>query len=78
MGLIRLYFFTDDNFARNPASEQIFDRLISLREREDMQKPFSHGGRHSVFIQPPGPIELIAPGVRVIPQSRGGAGCLVG
>jgi len=28
------YFFTDDNFARNPAWEEIFDRLIRLREQE--------------------------------------------
>ena len=31
---VNLYFFTDDNFARNPAWEEIFDRLIALREDE--------------------------------------------
>lgn len=31
---IRHYFFTDDNFSRNPCWEEIFDGLIQLRERE--------------------------------------------
>jgi radical SAM superfamily enzyme YgiQ (UPF0313 family) len=31
---IDYYFFTDDNFARNPVWEQVLDRLIELRERE--------------------------------------------
>jgi hypothetical protein len=31
---ISKFFVTDDNFARNKAWESIFDRLISLRERE--------------------------------------------
>ncbi len=31
---ISKFFITDDNFARNKAWESIFDRLISLRERE--------------------------------------------
>ncbi len=30
---VRHYFFTDDNFARNPEWEAIFDGLIELRER---------------------------------------------
>jgi len=30
---IRKYFFTDDNFARNPVWEQILDGLISMRDR---------------------------------------------
>ena len=34
------YFFTDDNFARNPHWEAIFDGLIKLREEEDMSINF--------------------------------------
>ena len=30
---IHIYFFTDDNFARNPVWSEIFDGLIALRER---------------------------------------------
>lgn len=30
---IRIYFFTDDNFSRNPVWEQILDGLIVMRER---------------------------------------------
>lgn len=30
---IRLYFFTDDNFSRNPVWEEIFDGLIALRKQ---------------------------------------------
>jgi hypothetical protein len=30
---IRIYFFTDDNFSRNPVWSEIFDGLIALRER---------------------------------------------
>jgi radical SAM superfamily enzyme YgiQ (UPF0313 family) len=37
---IRNYFFTDDNFARNPSWEAIFDGLISLRENEGMAIDF--------------------------------------
>ncbi|MGB9606392.1 MAG: B12-binding domain-containing radical SAM protein, partial [Bryobacteraceae bacterium] len=37
---IRVYFFTDDNFARNPVWEQIFDGLIALREREGLRVEF--------------------------------------
>ncbi|MFC1693282.1 B12-binding domain-containing radical SAM protein [Candidatus Latescibacterota bacterium] len=37
---IRQYFFTDDNFARNPAWEAIFDGLIRLREDEGMKISF--------------------------------------
>jgi hypothetical protein len=31
------FFFTDDNFARNPDWEKILDRLIELREREGIE-----------------------------------------
>jgi radical SAM superfamily enzyme YgiQ (UPF0313 family) len=34
------YFFTDDNFSRNPTWETIFDGLIALRETEDMRIDF--------------------------------------
>ncbi len=31
---VNLYFFTDDDFARNPAWEGIFDQLIEIREKD--------------------------------------------
>jgi len=31
---VSFFFFTDDNFARNPAWEEIFDRVARLREQE--------------------------------------------
>ena len=34
------YFFTDDNFARNPSWEAIFDGLIALREEEGIAIDF--------------------------------------
>ncbi len=37
---IDYYFFTDDNFSRNPCWEAIFDRLIRLREQEDIRIDF--------------------------------------
>ncbi len=37
---VNLYFFTDDNFARNPAWEEIFDRIIALREHEGIAIEF--------------------------------------
>ncbi|MBE3100589.1 MAG: radical SAM protein, partial [Planctomycetes bacterium] len=37
---VRHYFFTDDNFARNPAWEEIFDGLIELREERGMAIDF--------------------------------------
>jgi radical SAM superfamily enzyme YgiQ (UPF0313 family) len=37
---INHYFFTDDNFSRNPEWEAIFDGLIELREREGMAIDF--------------------------------------
>jgi radical SAM superfamily enzyme YgiQ (UPF0313 family) len=37
---VNLYFFTDDNFARNPAWEEIFDRLTALREKEGIAIEF--------------------------------------
>ena len=33
---VRRFFITDDNFARNKDWEQVFDRLIDLRERQNM------------------------------------------
>jgi radical SAM superfamily enzyme YgiQ (UPF0313 family) len=38
--LIDHYFFTDDNFSRNPTWEAIFDGLIDLREKEHMRIDF--------------------------------------
>jgi radical SAM superfamily enzyme YgiQ (UPF0313 family) len=37
---IDYYFFTDDDFARNPNWEEIFDALIRLREQEGIQIAF--------------------------------------
>lgn len=37
---ISVYFFTDDNFARNPVWEAIFDGLIALREQEGIRIEF--------------------------------------
>jgi radical SAM superfamily enzyme YgiQ (UPF0313 family) len=37
---INHYFFTDDNFSRNPEWEAIFDGLIELREREGIAIDF--------------------------------------
>ena len=37
---IRVYFFTDDNFARNPASGQILDALIAMRREEGIAIEF--------------------------------------
>ena len=34
------YFFTDDNFARNAQWERIFDTLIELREKEQIDVKF--------------------------------------
>jgi radical SAM superfamily enzyme YgiQ (UPF0313 family) len=34
------YFFTDDNFARNPVWEEVLDGLIDLREREGIAVQF--------------------------------------
>jgi radical SAM superfamily enzyme YgiQ (UPF0313 family) len=37
---INRFFITDDNFARNPGWERIFDRLINMRERERLNLKF--------------------------------------
>jgi radical SAM superfamily enzyme YgiQ (UPF0313 family) len=37
---VRHYFFTDDNFARNPQWERIFDGLIGLRDTEGLDIDF--------------------------------------
>jgi len=37
---VRRFFITDDNFARNKDWEQVFDRLIALREQEKMDLRF--------------------------------------
>ena len=37
---VYFYFFTDDNFARNPAWDEIFDELIQLREQRGVPVEF--------------------------------------
>jgi radical SAM superfamily enzyme YgiQ (UPF0313 family) len=37
---VRHYFFTDDNFARNPEWERIFDGLIRLRDADGLDVDF--------------------------------------
>jgi radical SAM superfamily enzyme YgiQ (UPF0313 family) len=37
---VNFYFFTDDNFARNPQWERIFDALIQLHEEEQIDVKF--------------------------------------
>ena len=37
---VNYYFFTDDNFSRNPNWEEIFDVLIELREEENIKIDF--------------------------------------
>lgn len=37
---VSFYFFTDDNFARNPNWEAIFDALVRLREEENIPVKF--------------------------------------
>jgi radical SAM superfamily enzyme YgiQ (UPF0313 family) len=37
---VSFYFFTDDNFARNPNWEEILDGLIALREKEGIRLEF--------------------------------------
>jgi len=37
---IDYYFFTDDNFSRNPCWEEVFDGLIRLREEEGVEIDF--------------------------------------
>ncbi len=37
---VKRYFITDDNFARNRNWEAIFDRMIELREKEDLRISF--------------------------------------
>ena len=39
-GNVRHYFFTDDNFARNPEWERIFDGLARLRDAEGLDVDF--------------------------------------
>ena len=34
---INRFFITDDNFARNTDWENIFDRLIAMREQEKLE-----------------------------------------
>ena len=58
------YFFTDDNFVRNPEWEAIFDGLIALREREGMAIGF--------MMQ----VDVLAPRVPGFVEKAARAGCV--
>lgn len=61
---VRHYFFTDDNFSRNPEWEAIFDGLIALREREGMAIDF--------MMQ----VDALAPRVPGFVEKAAKAGCV--
>ncbi len=61
---VRHYFFTDDNFARNPAWEAIFDGLIALREQQGVAIDF--------MMQ----VDVLAPRVRGFVEKAARAGCV--
>jgi radical SAM superfamily enzyme YgiQ (UPF0313 family) len=61
---VRHYFFTDDNFARNPQWEAIFDGLIRLREQE---------GLHIDFMMQ---VDVQAPRVQGFVDKAARAGCV--
>jgi len=61
---VRHYFFTDDNFARNPQWEAIFDGLIRLREQD---------GMHIDFMMQ---VDVQAPRVRGFVDKAARAGCV--
>ena len=46
------YFFTDDNFSRNPQWEAIFDGLIALQQDERMAIQLHDAGRHGGHADP--------------------------
>ena len=58
------YFFTDDNFSRNPEWEAIFDGLIELRER------------HAVAIDFMMQVDVLAPRVPHFVEKAARAGCV--
>jgi radical SAM superfamily enzyme YgiQ (UPF0313 family) len=61
---VRHYFFTDDNFARNPEWEAIFDGLIDLRERHAMAIDF--------MMQ----VDVLAPRIPRFVEKAARAGCV--
>jgi len=61
---VRHYFFTDDNFVRNPQWEAIFDGLIRLRE---------HEGIHVNFMMQ---VDVQAPKVQGFVDKAARAGCV--
>jgi len=61
---VRHYFFTDDNFVRNPQWEAIFDGLIRLREQE---------GIHIDFMMQ---VDVQAPKVQGFVDKAARAGCV--
>ena len=58
------YFFTDDNFSRNPEWEAIFDGLIDLREHDNIAIDF--------MMQ----VDVLAPRVRRFVEKAARAGCV--
>ncbi len=61
---VRHYFFTDDNFSRNPEWEAIFDGLIELRE--------THGISVDFMMQ----VDVLAPRVPRFVEKAARAGCV--
>ena len=61
---VRHYFFTDDNFARNPEWEAIFDGLIELREQ--------HGMAIDFMMQ----VDVLAPRIPRFVDKAARAGCV--
>jgi hypothetical protein len=61
---VRHYFFTDDNFSRNPEWEAIFDGLIALRRDEEMAIDF--------MMQ----VDVLAPRVPGFVEKAAKAGCV--
>jgi radical SAM superfamily enzyme YgiQ (UPF0313 family) len=61
---VRHYFFTDDNFVRNPGWEAIFDGLIALREQQGIAIDF--------MMQ----VDVLAPRVSGFVEKAARAGCV--
>jgi len=61
---VRHYFFTDDNFTRNPEWEAVFDGLIALREEHGMPIDF--------MMQ----VDVLAPRVPRFVEKAARAGCV--
>jgi radical SAM superfamily enzyme YgiQ (UPF0313 family) len=61
---VRHYFFTDDNFSRNPEWEAIFDGLIEMRQRDGMSVDF--------MMQ----VDVLAPRIPNFVEKAARAGCV--